>query len=285
LYEEMGVAIPRRIFYDLWMLSIVLAGNGEYNDAISTAQRCLKLAQDSGLVPQVSWVLNTLGWIYHDLSDIELASKYNNEAIEFARTHQESIAQGGVPNSLVNLGTDYLSKNDLENAEKCFKEASSLRHQHPVFWWRLKTRIFLGLGEIALAKGDYTQSLRLAEDSLVISEKAGAKKYIAKGLKLKAEVLAKMGNTEEAIELAENALKIAQQVGNPPTLWQINYSLGLLLEKQGNQRKANEHYAEAITLVEKTASKLNDPSLKNSLLMAAQTKAIHDAYARTKRTS
>lgn len=279
LDEEVG-GIP--ITGELFALSMVLAGNGEYNDAIATGQRCLQLARDSGRWSSVSMVLNTLGWIYHDLSNIELALKYNNEAIEFARAHQKARASGAVPSSLLNLGMDYLYKNDYENAEKYFKEVINAYQQHRVGWWRIETRILLGRGEISLAKGDYSQALKFAEDSLAISEKAGAKKYVAKGLKLKAEVLAKKGNPEEAIELMQNALKFAQDVGNPPLLWQIHYSLGLLLEKYGNPQKANEHHAEAIALIEETASRLKDTSLKNILLTAPQTKAIHDAYAKTK---
>jgi len=283
LAEKVG-GIPG-IVLKLWALSIVLAGNGEYNDAISTGQRCLQLARDSGLWSEVCIGLNCLGWIYHDLSSIELALRYNNEAIEVARAHQKSLAWGGVPHALLNLGMDYLYKHDYENAEKYFKEVSGLWHQHPGAWWRPETRILLGRGEIALAKGDYTQALKLAEDPLAIFEKAHAKKYIAKGLKLKAEALAKMGNLREAIELMQNALKRAQQVGNPPLLWQIHYSLGLLLEEYGDSQKANEHHAEAIAIIERTASKLNDASLKNALLTALLTKAIHDAYAKTKPTS
>ena len=61
-------------------------------------------------------VLNTLGWIYHDLLNIELALKYNNEAVENARTHQKTRASGAVPMSLLNLGMDYLCRADYENA-------------------------------------------------------------------------------------------------------------------------------------------------------------------------
>jgi len=281
--EEVG-GIPI-IIKRLFALSIILAGNGEYNDAISTGQRGLQLARDSGLWSEVCMVLNTLGWIYHDLSSIELALKYNNEAIEVARAHQKSLAWGGVPSALMNLGNDYLYKNDYENAEKYFKEASSLVHQHPGAWWRSETHILLGRGEISLAKDDYAQALKFAEDLLALAEKAGAKKYIAKSLKLKAEVLAKIGKIEEAMELMENALKLARQVGNPPLLWQTRHSLGLLLEKYRKPQEANEHYAEAMVLIEATASKLNDPSLKNALLTAPLTKAIRDAYAKTKPTS
>jgi tetratricopeptide (TPR) repeat protein len=280
LEEEVGV-IPR-IIGKLWSISMVLAGNGEYNDAISTGQSCLQLARDSGLWTIVSIVLNTLGWIYHDLSNIELAIKYNNEAIESARAHQKGLASGGVPASFLNLGMDYLYKNDYENAEKYFREVSSLLHQHPGAWWRSKSHILLGRGEISLAKGEYAQALKFAEDSLAISEKADARKYIAKGLKLKGEVLAEMGNLREAIELMKNALKWAQRVGNPPLLWQTHYSLGLLLEKQGNPQKANEHHTQAIALLETTASKLKDTLLKSSLLTSPKTTAIRAAYTRTK---
>jgi len=270
----------------LKLSGMVHAGEGEYNDAISTLQRCLQLSRDWGIVYFVPRALNVLGWIYHDLENIELAMKYDNEALKIARTHQESMAVAGVqPACLVNLGMDYLHKNDYGNAKKYLQEANNLIHLHPMAKWRFETRILLGLGEISLAEGDYAQALRFGEDSLAISEKAGAKKYISKSLKLKAEILTKMGKTEEAIELMQNALKFAQEVGNPPLLWQTHYSLGLLLEKQGNLQKANEHHAEAIALIEETASKLKDASLKNSLLTAPQTKAIHDAYTKTKPTS
>jgi predicted ATPase len=283
LDEELGTTPG--ITFNLFCLCMVLAGNGEYNDAISAGQKCLQLARDSGNVSVVCMVLNTLGWIYHDLLNVELAIKYNNEALEVAKAHQKSRASGAVPSSLSNLAMDYLYKNDYENAEKYFKEVINAYEQHRVGWWRIESRILLGRGEIALAKGDHAQALKCAEDSLAISKKADAKKYVAKGLKLKAEILAKIGSTEEAIELMQNALKLGKEVGNPPTLWQIHCSLGLLLEKHVNPQKAYEHYAEAKALIEETASKLEDASLKNILLTAPQTKAIQVAYAKTKPAS
>jgi len=270
----------------MWALllsGLVQAGEGEYNGAISTLQRCLQLSRDWGTVDIVPQALNILGWIYHDLGDLELAMKHNNEGLKITRIHEESLGIAGAqPACLVNLGMDYLHKNDYGSAKKYFQEANSLIHLHPMAKWRFQTRILLGLGEISLAEDDYSQALKFSEDSLAMSEKAGAKKYISKSLKLKAEILAKMGKTEEAIELIQNALELAQEVGNPPLLWQTHYSLGLLLEKHWVPQKANEHHAEAIALIEETASKLKDASLKNILLMAPQTKAVHDAYTRTK---
>jgi len=281
--EEVGITLW--IMDDWFGLCLALAGNGQYNEAISAGQRSLQIARDSGDWSNISMVLNTLGWIYHDLLNIDLAIEYNNDALEVARAHQKSRAGGAVPSSLSNLAMDYLYKKDYENAEKYFKEAINAYDQHRLGMWRMEIRVLLGLGEKSLAQGDYVQALKLAEDSLSISTKAGAKKYIAKGLKLKAEILSETDKAEEAIGLMQNALKKAQELGNPPLLWQTHYSLGLLLEKQGSLQKANEHHSEAIAILEETASKLNDTSLKNTLLTAPQTKEIQDACARTKPTS
>jgi tetratricopeptide (TPR) repeat protein len=264
----------------LWFLSYALAGNGEYNEAIRTGQRCLQLARDRGNWSMVSMVLNTLGWMYYDLSNIELALKYDNEALENARGHQKSRASGAVPMSLLNLAMDYLYKKDYENAENYFKGVINQYRQHRVGWWRIETRILLGRGEIALAEGSYAQALKFAEDSLAISEKAGARKYVAKGFKLKAEALIRMGKAEEGIDLMEKALGLAQQVGNPPLLWKIHYSLGLVEEKYGDAQKANEHYAKALSLIEAVASQLSDTVVKSTLLTSQEARAIRDAINR-----
>jgi tetratricopeptide (TPR) repeat protein len=279
--DEQIAGIPS-ITFDLFCLCMILGGKGEYNDAILAGQRCLQLARDSGLVSYACMALNTLGWIYHDLSNIELAIEYNNQALEVAKMHQKSRASGAVPSAKLNLAMDYLSKSDYEKAERYFEEVVNAYEQHRVAWWRIESKILLGRAEIALAKNSCAEALRLVEDSLVISRKAEAKKYVAKGLKLKAEIFSKMGKTEEAIGLMQEALKIAKELRNPPTLWQACYGLGLLLEKQMDLQGANEQYTEAIALIEKTASKLKDASMKNTLLTARHTKAIQDASTRTK---
>ena len=271
LTEESG----NNLYYlfAILQLGMAQASKGEYNDALSNVQRCLQLSKDNEVLYFRSRALNTLGWIYHDLSDIELAIEHNNKALETAKDYLN------LPSVLINLGSDYIYKEDFEKARKNFQEANESIQNIMCAPWRYEIKIYCGLGGVSLAEGDYAGALELADKALAISRKAGAKKHLAKSLKLKAEVLSKMGNTEEAIELMQDALETGQPVGNPPLQWQTHYGLGLLLEKQGNLQEAREHYAEAVTLTEATASKLNDTSLKNALLTAPETKAMRDAYA------
>jgi tetratricopeptide (TPR) repeat protein len=257
--------------FTIFLLGMVKAGKGEYNEAISTLQNCIQLSQDNGVLYFVPRALNALGWIYHDLSDVELALQYNNKALETANEYFD------LPPVLINLGSDYFYKKDYENARKYFQEAKGASRYQQCAQWRYEIKMFCGLGGISLVEGDYAEALKLADDALAISKTIGAKKHTAKSLKLKAEVLGEMGNTGEAIDLMQDALIGARQVGNPPLIWQIHYGLGRLLEEQGNLREAKEHYAEAMTLIEATASKLNDVILKNALMTAPETRAIRDA--------
>jgi tetratricopeptide (TPR) repeat protein len=261
--------------FTIFLLGMVKAGKGEYNDAISTLQNCIQLSQDNGVLYFVPRALNALGWIYHDLSDVELALQYNKKALETANEYFD------LPPVLVNLGTDYSYKKDYENARKYFQEAKGASRYQQCAQWRYEIKICCGLGGVSLAESDYEEALELAHEAVTISRIAGAKKHLTKSLKLRAEVLEKMGNTEGAIESMQDALESAKEVGNPPLLWQIHHGLGLLLEGHGDPERAREHHAEAMTLIEATASKLDDTSLKNALLTAPETGAIREAYSRT----
>ena len=285
-YLEKAIALKQNIgglppIQPLFYLSIALTGLGEYNEAISTGQRCLQHCEEYGVREPNQWILNTLGWIYHQLSNIELAKKYNRESLEFAKKRGIHLASGGVPYALSNLGMDFLYEKDLEEAEQYFKEAWSVKHQHPGEGLRLIPRLLIYLGKIALAKGNYSLALKNAEESIVLLQKLGFKKYILKGFKLKAETHGKMGNLGEAVEFMEKTLTLAKQMGTPHLLWQNHYSYGLLLEKQGDTEKANEHHAKAISLIDATASKLHDESVKETFLNASRTKSIREAYIRT----
>lgn len=266
LMEE--IREPYSLVVRYFLNSIVLAEQGEYEDAIHYAEIGLEMGREYD-VPPVSWILNTLGWIYYQLGDMVLAVKYCNDCLEYARRQGKKVALGGIPYSLMVLGTIYLEQLDYEKADEYLDEAIRLHHLHagpPGEYRRLMSIINLRICELMFHKGDYDRAFEKLGIIHDLFTRAGAKKYVAQCLKLKSEMLAKKGNLDEGLGLMNEALNLAKEMNSPFLSWKIHYSLGSLYDENLEQEKANEHYRAAKTLMEETASKISDESLRNTLL-------------------
>ena len=266
LMEE--IREPYSLVVRYFLNSIVLAELGEYEEAIRYAEKGLEMGREYE-VPPASWILNTLGWMYYQLGDVVLAVKCCNDCLEFARKQGKKLAMGGIPYSLMVLGTIYLEQLDYEKAEEYLDEAIRLHHLHagpPGEYSRLRSIINLRMCELMSHKGDYDQAFEKLGTTLDMFSRAGAKKYLAQCLKLKSEILTKKGNMDEGIRLMNEALNLAKEMNSPFLLWKIHYSLGSLYDENLEKEKANEHYRATKTLMEETASKISDESLRNTLL-------------------
>ena len=122
------------------------------------------------------------------------------------------------------------------------------------------------LTEIKLVKGEYYQALKDIDEIIDIFEDARAKKYVAHSKKIKAEVLAKMNRFKEAHLIINEALGLAVETQSPFLMWRIRYAMGHIYAENGEQEKANQNYSKAKSLIEETASKLEDCTLAESLL-------------------
>ncbi len=66
----------------------------------------------------------------------------------------------------------------------------------------------------------------------------------------------------EAKKSFESAIGVAAKAGDPLSQWRGHGGLGRIAEKEGDNQKAFEHYAKAITIIESMRSKFTDPGLK-----------------------
>jgi tetratricopeptide (TPR) repeat protein len=163
LMEE--IQEPYSLVWRYFQKGIVHAELGEYDDAIYYAEKGLKMAQEYEITP-VAWILNTLGWIYYQLGNIELAVKYCNDCLEYARQQGKKLALGGIPYSLMILGTIYIDERDIVKAEENLEEALKTSHLHarkPGKYSRLRFIIKLRLCELMLLKGKHDQALKELE--------------------------------------------------------------------------------------------------------------------------
>jgi CHAT domain-containing protein len=72
----------------------------------------------------------------------------------------------------------------------------------------------------------------------------------------------RLNKTVEAKESFESAIKIGAKVASPDVQWRAYGWLGWITEKEGDNQKAFEHYAKAISIIESMRAKFLDPGLK-----------------------
>src|SRR5262249_35754347 len=94
--------------------------------------------------------------------------------------------------------------------------------------WRYSTHLFASLGDLWLARGDYSKAQEFCNHCLEIATRTNSKKNLAKGLRLKGEIAQARRQFEEAENALGQALTIAQVIGNPTQLWKTHRALKAL---------------------------------------------------------
>jgi tetratricopeptide (TPR) repeat protein len=283
-FHEQGATLGRALnlyvplLQIFWTRGLALCGKGEYEQALASLQDALELSERGGTKERKCRILNSLGWVYGELYDLERAIRYNQEGAELGYTigDPESIR-----NAEINLGDDYLLLSDVERAqqhlEKVYRD-SQQRGKWGEEWmkWRYLQRCCHSLGELWLTKGDAEKALRFAEECLKLAEPTESRKNIVKGWRLRGQAFCLQGRLEEAEAVLQKALALAKEVGNPPQLWKTYQALGVLYERQGKSDQARSAYTSAIEVIEGVASRLQDQEIKRVFLSARPVQEIQE---------
>jgi tetratricopeptide (TPR) repeat protein len=185
-------------------------------------------------------ILNTLGWVYLECGDLDVAVEFNRRGAEAARKRGDAET---IANSELNLGDAYLAKGDLALAQEFLDGVHELvRRPTTSEWmkWRYSTHLFASLGELALARGDRDPARRFADECLEIASRTQAKRYLVKGWRLRGQIGLARGDTTEAEQSLRQALTIAQSIQNPPQLWSTHAALGELHRARGEREAAQQ---------------------------------------------
>ena len=250
-------------------------GLGEYEAGLEFLAQAEELADKTALTTRPAELLNSKGWIYQEIFDLERSVRLNQLGVEVSRRQGEIESEA---NALVNLGVDHLWLGDPERAEQYFGEATSLlEKQFGGFRWRWKTRLLAAWGELYLNRGDAVCALGYAEQCLQLAKSTSARKNMVKGWKLKGEALVALDRVEEAVSYLEKAISMADEIGNPPLAWKSRYALAHVLQQLGRDGQSRQLYKQAAAAVEQTASSLSDPAMRETFLSAAPVRAVLDA--------
>ncbi|MBA2461052.1 MAG: AAA family ATPase [Actinobacteria bacterium] len=253
--------LPDVLLWTLWTEGLALTGQGRYDEAIRSLQEHLALTERLGDRVFRCRSLNTLGWVYADLCNWELAIDHNRRGAEESRLAGDPEI---IRNAELNLGDCYLALGDLEEAARWLEQVERETAQTGAWgedWmkWRYRQHLLASLGELRLAQGRTDEAKQLALECLAAAEGSESKRNVVKALRLHAEVLRAEG--APAVEAAASrALEVAREVGNPAQIWKTLRTLGLARED------GKSALAEAIATIEGMAAGLSDRALADTLL-------------------
>jgi predicted ATPase/class 3 adenylate cyclase len=258
------------LLWIFWTRGLTLSGRGEYEQAMSFLDKALTLSEQLGDRIYKCRILNTLGWVYGELYNLEPAIRYNREGAE-------ASSQIGDPeiirNAEINLGDEYLLLGDVEQAQSYLEKVHRAAQQRGTWGeeymkWRYSQHLYHSLGELWLAKGDAGQALVFAEECLKLAEPTASRKNLVKGWRLKGQALLAQGQGEQAEAALSRALTMAREIGNPPQLWKTFQALGALYEARADPGGARAAYRSAMEVIEGVAARLQNQALRRTFLQA-----------------
>lgn len=254
----------------IWARGVAYCGKGEYEQALASLQEVFEKSERLGDKYFKCRILNTFGWVYGELYNLESAIRYNREGVELSYTIGDPEI---IRNAEANLGDNYLFLGDIDQAQQYLEKAYRDSQQRGKWGeesmkWRYLQHCCHSLGELWLTKGDAEKALKFAEECLQLAEPTESRKNIVKGWRLQGQAFCMQGRLTEAEAMLQKALSLAKEVGNPPQLWKTYQALGELYEKQGATDQARLAYTSALEVIEGVASRLQDQEIKHIFLSA-----------------
>jgi class 3 adenylate cyclase/tetratricopeptide (TPR) repeat protein len=274
---EHNLPVPR-LNNHFWY-GITLIGKGDYDDALATLEGGLAFSEKLGDEVQRLRLLNSLGWLYSELGDLDHGLDFNRRGAEEARKrgNPETIA-----NAEINLGDVFLASGDLYLARELLDGVHRLvKNPATSDWnkWRYSMHLFVSLGDLWLAKGDGTKAQEFAERCLEIATPTNSRKYLVKGYRLKGEIALARRQWDEAEGTLRQALTIAEAIGNPTQLWRTHLALGRLYAVTKKPERARQAYQSAREVIDRVKASLQNPGLRASLENSPLIRHVYDVEA------
>jgi tetratricopeptide (TPR) repeat protein len=277
--REHNLLLP--LLTGLWSYGVILTGKGNYDEALTVFEEGLALAEKVGdeVLRHYPRLLNSLGWLYIELGDLDRALDLNRQGAEGA--HKRGDAEM-IANAELNLGDIFLVKGDLALAQEYLDGVSRLVNDPSTSdWmkWRYSMHLFASLGELWLARGDLAKAREFAEQCLELAARTNSRKYLVMGRRLKGEIALARRQWDEAESSLRQALTTAQAIGNPTQLWKIHLALGQLQAEAKRREQARQSFQAARAVIDQVKANLQNLGLRASLENSPLIRRVYDLSA------
>jgi tetratricopeptide (TPR) repeat protein len=272
---ELGQSLANSFFIlgGYFVLGMSQASSGDYQLALDNLLYALELSET---VEDRFWrarLLNTIGWVYRELFDLERAIHFDQASLELARSGEPRLTEAE-GNALANLAMDYLLREEYDQVKAYLEEGLTPSANESFMRWRYHTRMVVIKGRLALLEGDVAGALAAADESLAMAQETRARKNIARSCRLRGEALLAQGQLEPARRALSHALSIGVSLQSPGLIWPYQVALANFEEASGNLELARTYYLEAAEVLYDLTNRLTNPVLCRQFTAAPPVQAV-----------
>ena len=248
----------------LFYLSLAEGGRGYYDAAWAALEEGYALAQQ---IRSPLWLArhpNQRAWLSAELGDWESAYEIDRAGLEPARD-VPGLREFEI-STLINLALDCVALNRLDEAEAYLIESQrdAGRPEFGSHNWRWQTRLADARARLMLARGKIDEAEKPIGDLLQQAETTRARKYLARGLVLRADWHRQRNDLAAAESDLRAAVGHADGMGYFPTRVEARRRLRKVYEQTGSTAKADRTQAELAALMAELDRTLQQPDLRRS---------------------
>jgi tetratricopeptide (TPR) repeat protein len=259
----------------LFYLSLAEGGRGYYDAAWAALEEGYALAQQIRSPLWLARYPNQRAWLSAELGDWESAYEIDLAGLEPARD-VPGLREFEI-STLINLALDCVALNRLDEAEAYLIE-SQRDVGRPEFGshnWRWQTRLADARARLVLARGQTDEAEMSIRDLLQQAESTRARKYLARGLALRADWHRQHNDLATAETDLLVAVGHADQMGYFPTRIEARRNLRQVYEQIGSTARANHVQHEIANLITDLDRTLQQPDLRRSFERGVAADFLH----------
>jgi len=263
--------------FNYFLRGLTLTGKGDYDAAFAAMNEGLTLAEHIGDEAFRHRLMNSLGWLYAELGDLNQAETLNTISAQIGRRRRDPGTQ---PNAELNLGEVMRSRGDLKLAQEIYDGVFKYYKNPSASLWmryRYSIRMFAGLGHLARQRGDLSAARDHSATCLDLATRTRSRKNLVKGWRLAGEVARAQKDWDRAEGCLRTALDLAIALGNPVQYWQTEVALGKLLDDVGRSQEARQAFHRAHVRLQEVGANLRDERLRDAFAKSAELRFVQQA--------
>jgi len=261
------------IILNLFVRGMTLFNQGRLSEGIRNLEEGMKLAEKNGERFWLSRFPNTLGWVYRELQDFDMALRFDAEG---ARTARENGYAKPEAYSHVNLAQDYMAAGEMGRVLEHLNRATELFGADVWFRWRYNIRAKAELARYWLSQGDTRQAHQYAKESIALAGPRRVRKHLAWAHKILGDVAMAEERAVDARSEYEAAMGLLGRHHCPLIEWRILRSAADAASVRHDIRSADEYRSRCRQVINGLAESLTEEKLRRQFL---NSEAIRQALA------